>query len=306
MTTALNRWLKTLIARGRRWLHQESQPPPKPIGHRAGKRTKSRSRRSMSTSLFAEFEIKNQIIFHDKTLLRQAFTHRSYLNEQQGEDVATDDNERLEFLGDAVLGFLISEMLYLRFPERDEGELTQLRASLVRRESLARHANAMGIGPVLLLGVGEVEGGARTRLATLCDAFEALIGAYYLDRGLDAVRAAFLPRFEAGLPAQQVAGLAKDAKSRMQEWAQSTTGYTPRYRVVDSSGPDHAKIFFTVVTVHNTTHGVGRGASKQDASQAAAAMALYRAGEPAPEYTYDPDLEKKYGFDGGAGPTSAG
>jgi ribonuclease-3 len=218
------------------------------------------------------------------------------MNEHAPEDDTLADNERMEFLGDAVLGFVVSDLLYERYPEAPEGTLTHLRTLLVRRETLAQLAIELDLGNLLLLGVGEEQSGGRTRLATLCACYEAVIGAIFLDRGLESVRSFALPRMQAILDGMEVDIMPKDPKSRFQEHAQRTLGYTPRYKVVSSQGPDHAKIFTTLVSVKGVPKGVGAGLSKQDASQAAAAMALVLAGERAPEYLPDPELEALHGF----------
>jgi ribonuclease-3 len=245
----------------------------------------------MDSTRFDAFDAQYNLHFQDRTLLQQAFVHRSYFNEQVANNVGLADNERLEFLGDSVLGFVVSDLLYRRFPSAREGELTHLRTMLVRRETLAALAISMKMGDLLLLGVGEEESGGRNRPATLCACFEAVVGALFMDQGLDAVRAFLVPRIEALLAPMHVSMMPKDPKSRFQEWAQSSLNVTPRYRVVDQSGPDHLKSFITVVTLKGEPMGVGRGNSKQDASQAAAASALARAGEDAPEHIPDPELE---------------
>lgn len=238
------------------------------------------------------FEKENGLNFNDKHLLKTAFVHSSYVNEL--DDDAQDDNERLEFLGDSILGFVVSELLYLRFPESREGDLTAMRAALVRREALARFARRIRLGEYLFLGHGEEESGGRKRAATLCATFEAIVGAIYLDLGLDAVRNFILPIVEAELDADSLDALHKDPKSRLQEWSQSNFGVLPRYKQVDHAGPDHAKIFMFQVTIRDQRYGVGQGASKQEASQAAAAMALHRLDLPAPEYLPNPELEERF------------
>ncbi len=237
-----------------------------------------------------QFESQAGIQFQDKTYLSRAFVHRSYLNEAD-DRFELPDNERLEFLGDAVLGFVASEMLYKRFPNLREGELTNLRAALVRRETLARFARQLHLGEYLLLGHGEEESGGRTRPATLCATFEAVVGAVYMDQGLAAVREFLAPMLAEELDRVASRALAKDPKSRLQEWVQSEKGATPRYRTVSSEGPDHARVFTVQVTVDKEPYGVGRGRSKQEAAQSAAAMALHRFGQPAPEYEADEALE---------------
>ena len=241
------------------------------------------------------FEQQNNLYFLDKVLLHRAFVHRSFLNEA-GERAELEDNERLEFLGDSVLNFVVSEELYCRFPKHQEGALTNLRAALVRRETLARLAEQLRLGDYLLLGHGEEESGGRRRMATLCATFEALIGALYMDQGIDAVRNFALRLVGAELDRVQTLALEKDPKSRLQEFVQSTMNLTPRYKTVESHGPDHAKTFVMQVTIDHKIHGVGAGHSKQEATQAAAAMTLHRLGANAPEYVPNPALEAKYGL----------
>ena len=252
--------------------------------------------RTSNVPPIVEFNSLHNLNFNDLGLLQQAFVHRSYLNEQSAAQTTLADNERLEFLGDSVLGFVVSEILYRRFPAAQEGELTHLRTVLVRRETLARLATELEIGRFLLLGVGEEESGGRKRTATLCAAFEALVGAVFLDQGLDGVRRMVLPQVNTILAGMAPDVMPKDPKSRFQEWAQRTYSFTPRYKVVENFGPDHAKTFVTVVTVRNEPLGVGQGPSKQDASQAAAATALHRMGEDSPEYVQNEQLEAKYGL----------
>ncbi len=210
--------------------------------------------------------------FADLSLLQRALTHRSYANEHP--EHALEDNERLEFLGDAVLDFVAGEYLYHRFPEMDEGRLTRLRAGLVRTETLARFARRFGLGRALLLGRGEAESGGRTRAKNLCGAFEALIGALYLDQGLNAVRSVMEPLFTPAVEDILNRAADKDAKSLLQEWSQATLGKTPSYRTVASEGPDHAKRFTVEVVIGGRVYGTGRGHSKQAAAQAAAQHAL--------------------------------
>lgn len=211
----------------------------------------------------------------DYDLLRRALTHRSYLNENPGEVV--EDNERLEFLGDAVLDFVVGAYLYQRFPEMDEGGLTTLRAALVRTETLAEFAGQLGIGACLRLGFGEAESGGRERPPTLCAAFEAVIGAIYLDQGLDGVQPLVERLATPALERIMAQSLHKDAKSEFQVWAQGEHNITPRYRVIKAEGPDHAKTFTVEVLIGDDVWGVGQGSSKQTAAQAAAQMALLQA-----------------------------
>jgi ribonuclease-3 len=224
--------------------------------------------------ILQDFAERNNLTFDDLALLRAALTHRSYLNEHA--DVDWEDNERLEYLGDAVLDFMLAEYLYTNFPNASEGELTGLRAALVRRETLARLARGLGIGPVMLMGHGEVETGGRERPATLCAAFEAVVGALYLDQGLEAAAAWVLPMMERELNSEVTD---KDPKSRLQELVQGTLGVTPRYRTISAEGPDHAKQFTVQVSIGDTVCGRGDGASKQLAAQRAALDALARMDE---------------------------
>lgn len=208
----------------------------------------------------------------DYALLSKALTHRSYLNENPDEVI--EDNERLEFLGDAVLDFVVGAYLFQRFPEMDEGGLTTLRSALVRTKTLAAFARDLGIGTCLRLGYGEAESGGRERPATLCAAFEAVIGAIYLDRGLDAVQSLVEQLAEPALKRIMAKSLHKDAKSEFQVWAQGEYNITPHYRVIDAEGPDHAKTFTVEVLVGDEVWGVGKGSSKQTAAQAAAEAAM--------------------------------
>jgi ribonuclease-3 len=217
------------------------------------------------------------IVFKNPALLRRALTHRSYLNEHADESL--QDNERLEFLGDAVLDFIAAEWLYERFPEMNEGDLTRLRAGLVRTQSLASYAALLGIGDVLLMGHGEEENGGRKRLSNLCGAFEAFAGALYLDQGAEPVAHFVKPFFEPILEEMLRTQSYIDAKSRFQEWSQAKLNLTPVYREVGVTGPDHAREFTIEVRVGEVVYGVGTGPSKQIAAQAAAQAGLAKARE---------------------------
>ncbi len=210
--------------------------------------------------------------FIDKTLLLRALTHRSYLNENP--DFILGDNERLEFLGDAVLDFLTAGYLYHRFPEMREGELTSLRAALVRTESLANLAHKIDLGRCLYLGHGEEAGGGRRRLAVLCGAFEALVGALYLDQGLAAVEAFVKPLFDPEIEHILADDLDKNPKSLLQELSQAELEITPSYRTISESGPDHAKEFVVEAVIGRQVYGRGVGRSKQAAARVAAQHAL--------------------------------
>ncbi len=205
-------------------------------------------------------------------MLRQALAHRSYLYEHP--DAGVESNERLEYLGDAVLTYVSSLYLYRHFPQLQEGQLTSLRAAAVRAETLAQFAQRIDLGRHLLLGRGEERSGGRNRPLLLSSAFEALIGAILLDQGLDTVTE-FLQRF---LPAEFEAIVAdrrqENSKSRLQELTQGTMQATPVYRTVRASGPSHARTFEVEVLVKDEVAGRGWGHSKREAEQAAARAAL--------------------------------
>lgn len=210
--------------------------------------------------------------FDDDSLLREALVHRSYLNENPSFPSA--DNQRLEFLGDALLDFVAGNYLYRRYPKMREGELTSLRAALVKEETLARFAQALGLGRYLYLGRGEEESGGRERPSLLADAFEALVGALYLDGGLKPAES-FILRFLEPETEQIVAqGELRDYKSLFQEEAQRRFQSTPLYRTIDERGPDHNKVFTVEVLIEEKLCGRGEGTTKQAAEQEAARQAL--------------------------------
>ena len=218
-----------------------------------------------------EFARRLDLPFRDYLLLSRALTHRSYLNEHPE---ALEDNERLEFLGDAVLDFLVGAWLYNHFPEMSEGELTRLRSALVRTEQLAEFAAQIDLGSVMRLGRGEAEGGGKMRPALLCATFEALVGALFLSAGFNAVREFVEPLLESA--AYQIISDRKeqDPKSLLQEWVQSEGFGPPVYRTVAASGPEHDKVFDVEVVVDGKPYGRGSGHSKQSAAKAAAKNAL--------------------------------
>jgi len=222
----------------------------------------------------SDLEQRIGVVFQNKSLLQRALTHRSYINEHP--DFPFEDNERLEFLGDAVIDFLSGEYLYHRFPELPEGPLTSLRSTLVRRETLATFAQDLELGEYLLMGYGEAESGGRERPTVLADAFEALAGAVYLDQGLETLQRFFQPFMEKKVADALRDEADKDPKSRLQELAQSQLRHTPRYATAAESGPDHAKEFTVQVTIGNKVYGQGTGPNKQLAAQAAAQAALER------------------------------
>jgi ribonuclease III len=211
------------------------------------------------------------LTFGNLSLLTRAMTHRSFLNENSS---AVEDNERLEFLGDAVLDFVVGAWVYHHCPEMAEGDLTRMRSALVRNEQLAEFARQLDVGPAMRMGRGEATSGGRERDNLLGSTFEALIGAIYLDGGLQAVSNFMEPLL--GSVRERVIMRAEiyDPKSRFQEWAQSEKLGTPKYLTVGSSGPDHAKVFEVEVRIKDQTYGRGAGPSKQIAAQVAAQTAL--------------------------------
>ena len=210
------------------------------------------------------------VVFRDPTILQRALTHSSYLNENP--DCSWGDNERLEFLGDAVADFIAADLLFGRFPQWQEGELTSLRAEMVRADTLARFALQIDLGANLHLGRGEEQSGGRVRPALLSDAFEALLGAIYLEGGMPAAERFVLPFLLDFLKGREGL-LQRDPKSRLQEWAQAKFRSTPVYVTVEEVGPDHARQFTIEVLIRGEPCGRGAGRSKQAAEQAAARAA---------------------------------
>jgi ribonuclease III len=210
--------------------------------------------------------------FRDPLRLQAALIHTSYVNERPGRGL--ESNERLEFLGDAVLGVVVAHRLYELRPESAEGELTVMRAWLVRQSTLARWARQVGVGPHLLLGRGEARGGGRDRPALLSRGFEALIGSIYLDGGLDAAHTVLLPFIDQDIQAGFTPQRVVDAKSRLQHTTQARFESTPVYNVVDHTGPGHAPMFVVEVKAGPEILARGTGHSKRAAQQAAAHAAL--------------------------------
>ena len=218
------------------------------------------------------FESKTGFIFQNGDLLRQAFLHRSYLNENPGERLG--HNERLEFLGDAVLELVVTEELYEKFPEKPEGELTTLRAALVNSKMLSDIATEMGLNDMLLLSRGEAKDTGRARQYILANTFEAVTGALYLDQGYSAAKEFILkfvmPKLELVLEKR----LHRDPKSLFQEEAQERVGVTPTYEVIRDWGPDHEKHFVIGVYLGKELVAEGEGPSKQAAQEEAARKGL--------------------------------
>nr|VFK61719.1 MAG: RNAse III [Candidatus Kentron sp. TUN] len=209
--------------------------------------------------------------FSDMDLLRLALTHRSASGEH---------NERLEFLGDAILGFLVADTLYDRFPDASEGKLTRLRARLVRRQTLAEVARQLSLGKYVILGDGEIKSGGDDRESTLADVFEAIVGAIYLDGGLDACRHSVLHIFESRIGTISKGDVDKDAKTRLQEILQAAHLSLPEYRVIEAAGADHQHWFTVeckIALLPETTQG--NGGSRRIAEQNAADQALERIGQ---------------------------
>lgn len=243
-----------------------------------GSRSLSSSEKPAGSASFespAQLGKRLGLTFHNGLLLGRALTHRSYLNEHND---AVEDNERLEFLGDAVLDFVVGAWLYNRYPEMPEGDLTRMRSSLVYTEQLANFARKINLGRAMRLGRGESQAGGRDRSALLCDGFEALIGAIYLDQGIEAVREFIAPMLAKAAEEILANHTIEDPKSQFQEWAQSEGHQAPYYVTRGSVGPDHSKIFEVDVVVNGQVYGTGSGPSKQSAAKAAARDALNRLG----------------------------
>ncbi len=213
----------------------------------------------------------------NQSLLKLALTHRSYANEHPE---VTGHNERLEFLGDAVLGFLVGELLYRLYPAMSEAELTRLRSRLVDEEQLGKLGSLMNLGSLIRLGKGAEKGNSRANPSLLNDTFEAIIGAYFLDKGIEAVAAYIQPIFRS--LAEELVNEQNnsqtttliDSKNKFQEWAFANYQEPPTYEIIQESGPDHAKEFTAQVLVKGIIYGTGKGKRKQEAEKAAAKAAL--------------------------------
>ncbi|MCG8352386.1 MAG: ribonuclease III [Chloroflexales bacterium] len=214
------------------------------------------------------------IVFQDELLLKSAFIHRSYLHEHPERTEGLPSNERLEFLGDSVLNFLTASWLYERFPAQTEGKLTALRAALVKTTTLARFARELRLGNYVRISRGEDSPAARDRPPLLADVFEALLGAIYLDQGLDTARSFVMPFLERELERILAGQVDIDYRTRLQEEVQALYGITPTYSLVDVTGPDHCREFTIQVMLSGDCLGQGNGRSKQQAAQNAARAAL--------------------------------
>lgn len=210
--------------------------------------------------------------FRNGSLLKNALTHSSYANENRGK--SCESNERLEFLGDSVLGLVVADMLYARYPDMPEGRMTRLRAQLVCEESLHRIALELGLGEYLRLGKGEERTGGRHRASVLADAVEALIAAMYIDGGIDVVTSFITARLLSDLGDEAETSRDTDSKTRLQELVQRKSGQELAYELLAESGPDHDKHFRFCVLLNGERVGEGEGRTKKEAEQAAAAAAL--------------------------------
>jgi ribonuclease-3 len=231
-----------------------------------------RHKEVMALADLASLQQSLGISFNDPSLLEQAVVHSSYVNENPG--LAPVSNERLEFLGDAILGLVTAEKLYRDFPHFSEGEMTKLRAALIRRDTLARMARAANLGDYLYLGKGEEASGGRGKSANLAGALEAIIAAVFLDQGLTAARDFVLRLLVPELPKVTSQGAGIDYKSQLQELVQAEHQLIPAYHIVEATGPDHAKEFTIEVKAGNTVLGRGSGKSKKTAETEAACAAL--------------------------------
>jgi ribonuclease-3 len=220
--------------------------------------------------MYETLEETLQLHFQDHDLLQTALTHRSFIYEGAGRGQAC--NERLEFLGDSILACITADFLYRTYPTLNEGELSDVRAMLVKGDTLAKFAQEIDLGSFLRMGKGERQAGGSQRI--LASAFEALLGALYLDQGLEATRAYLLPRLQPLAEQIVTKRLFKDNKSRFQEIAQAQVGITPIYRLISQEGPSHDREFTVEVLLGEQVAGIGQGRNKQIAEQAAALAAL--------------------------------
>ena len=208
---------------------------------------------------------KINYFFKSPNLLNRALTHRSFVNEAGG-----TENEKLEFLGDAIIGMLISEYLYTRFPHYSEGRMSTIKSAVVSSPTLARRAAKIELGSYLFLGKGEETSGGRKRPSILANAFEAVVAAIYLDSNIEQCRSFVMKQLEGEIEKVSRHGFGKDHKGMLQEYAQSEYGFIPDYHVISTEGPEHKKFFEVTVSLKGVLWGSGRGASKKEAEKAAA------------------------------------
>lgn len=223
---------------------------------------------SIDTSFLQACSQRLGVTFNDTALLRQALCHRSWCAEHPG----TESNERLEFLGDSVLGIVITDFIFREYPQFSEGELAKLRQSVVSATTLSDVASELGLGEFVLLGKGEDQAGGREKPSILADCFEAVIGAIYLDSGLDAATDFLLRLFSEPVREGSLVPGGQDFKTRLQEYVARERATSPRYEITDE-GPDHAKVFTASVFVADEQWGSGSGRSKRQAEQEAARSA---------------------------------
>lgn len=219
-----------------------------------------------------EFEQATGLKFNDQELLKRSLTHRSFLNEGNAEGLK--NNERLEFLGDAVLELVITEHLFKEYTDHPEGDLTSFRAAVVRTDSLAKASKKLGIGEFLLMSKGEEMTGGREKDYLLANAFEAVTGALYLDQGYDVVKDFLHKNLVPQISTIVKYRLDVDSKTKLQEKTQNIFKTTPSYKVIKEEGPDHEKMFTVKVLINRKIYGEGEGNTKQRAEEAAAAQAL--------------------------------
>ncbi len=225
--------------------------------------------------LLKEFLHNNKLSVKDLSKFDQAFYHSSYINESSN---VQEDNEKLEFLGDAVLALITVEFLYNRFPDKNEGDLSRLKSMLVSANALSSFAQEIELSRYLLLGRGEEQSGGKMRFSLLADTFEAVLGALYLDSGIKQVRKFILPLLEGYLEKIEKKEHVRDYKTSFQLHVQQKFKTIPIYKTVKESGPDHAKIFFVEVIINNKVCGKGKGKSKKNAQQNAAKKAIEEMG----------------------------
>ncbi len=219
-----------------------------------------------------DIESRLGVVFHDRTLLDLALVHGSRINESQQPPTAS--NERLEFLGDAIIGMVMAEELYRQLPDAGEGILTSTRSALVRRESLAAVARDLGLGTYLRFGRGEAASGGRNRERNLANVFEALVAAIYMDQGYESARAFVLRNLQSKVEDARIRGTISNYKAMLQERLQAASLPAPTYRVVNAIGPDHAKEFTAEALLNDTILGRGEGRTRKAAEMAAACAAL--------------------------------
>jgi len=226
---------------------------------------------------YSKLEKKISYTFRESTFINEALTHSSYANEKN--DKTVKHNERLEFLGDSVLSLIISDYLFMKYPDFPEGELTKVRSKIVCEATLAECARSITLGEYMYFGKGEEMTGGRDRASILADAFEALIAAIYMDGGISHARSFILQSMNKKIVDAIMGKIFVDYKTRLQEIVQARKIKKIKYNVIDEQGPDHSKMFFTEVNVNDKVIGQGQGRSKKEAEQNAAKMALGRLNE---------------------------